>query len=450
MRAWLLSAALLLLPVGGVFAASPEDYRYYSELVPPEKVVTKQLNSVRLDDAVWTAISGLGDMRLYSAGGRELPFKSEQLFESGGTFRNEPVPCQVASFELEGRKAVILVRVGEKGKGAKVDSLTIRTSERDFEKRVTISGRDDGGWRELVRESPFFDRNPRIALRRVSFDFPTGCYRELRVEIDNYGEDYVSPLRRITEGETPENRKEEREVLFRELKIDGIDLGVKKRVEFSARAVEQSFIPEIRSVATDPETKCTVIEFDCRKIPLTRLELLTGSTNFSREATFETVDGTLKKNARLESLAIPGYSRSSTEIAFGGEQRFGLCRIVIRNGDNPPLETLTLKGYGPVYRLVTLAADIPAKLCYGGNGVAPGEYDLARTLSGIDTATLAFNEYRCGPQQETPGFRETVEEGGGLLSSKWLFPAAAVLLALVLVVFIARNLGLVEKSRDND
>ena len=123
---------------------------------------------------------------------------------------------------------------------------------------------------------------------------------------------------------------------------------------------------------------------------------------------------------------------------------------MIRNGDSPPLEKLTLKGYGPAYRLITLAADIPAKLCYGGNGVAPGEYDLGRTLSGIDTATLTFNEYQCGPQRETPGFREMTEEGGGFLSSKWLFPAAAVLLALVLVVFIARNLGLVEKSRDDD
>lgn len=441
---------LLLVFCSALQAASPEDYRFFTELVPPEKEVTKQLNSVRLNNAVWTAISGLGDMRLYSAAGRELPFKSEQLFESGSTLRSEPVPCQVISFKLEGRKAVIFVRVGRDGKGARVDSLTIRTNERDFEKRVTISGRDNVAWHELVRESPFFDRNPRIALRRVSFHFSAGCYRVLRIEIDNYGEDYVSPLRRITEGETPENRKEEREVLFRELKIDGIDLSVKKSVNVSACAVEQSFEPEIRSVANDPETKCTVIEFDCRWIPMTRLELLSSSTNFSREATFETVDGTLKKHARLESLSIPGYTRRTTAISFGGEQRLGLCRITIRNGDNPPLETLTLKGYGPVYRLVTLAADIPAKLCYGGNGVAPGDYDLGRTLSGINTATLKFNEYQCGPQLDTPDFRESEEENSWLFSSKWIFPAATVLLALVLIVFIVRNIGLVEKSRNDN
>ena len=183
---------------------------------------------------------------------------------------------------------------------------------------------------------------------------------------------------------------------------------------------------------------------------MTRLELLSSSTNFSREATFETVDGTLKKHARLESLSIPGYTRRTTAISFGGEQRLGLCRITIRNGDNPPLETLTLKGYGPVYRLVTLAADIPAKLCYGGNGVAPGDYDLGRTLSGINTATLKFNEYQCGPQLDTPDFRESEEENSWFFSSKWIFPAATVLLALVLIVFIVRNIGLVEKSRDDN
>ena len=122
---------LLLVFCSALQAASPEDYRFFTELVPPEKEVTKQLNSVRLNNAVWTAISGLGDMRLYSAAGRELPFKSEQLFESGSTLRSEPVPCQVISFKLEGRKAVIFVRVGRDGKGARVDSLTTGTNERD-------------------------------------------------------------------------------------------------------------------------------------------------------------------------------------------------------------------------------------------------------------------------------------------------------------------------------
>lgn len=441
--------ALLLLGAH-LLAAAPEDYRYFAELVPPGEAVANRLNSIQLDNAVWPVIAGVGDMRLYSQDGRELPFQAEPRVENGSALCSEQVPGTVVSFDLDGRKAVILVQVGKEGKGARVDSLTLRTAERNFEKRVSISGRDGGAWRLLVKETPFFDRNPRFALRRISFEFPAGFYRELKIEIDNYGEEYVSRLRRITEGEAPESRRQEREVLFRELKIDDVVLRVKNSVKFSGRPLEQTFIPEIRSISTDPETKSTIIEFDCRKIPLNRLKLLTADTNFSREAEFETSDGAVRKTVRLESLSIPGYSRRATDITFQGEPRFGRCRLTLRNSDSPPLEQLALKGYGPVYHLITLAPDIPAKLCYGGNGVAPGEYDLGRTLSGVNTALLQFNEYRCGSQQRNPDFRETAEGVSQLFTSKWIFPAVVVFLALVLALFIARNIRHVEKSRDDD
>lgn len=65
---------------------------------------------------------------------------------------------------------------------------------------------------------------------------------------------------------------------------------------------------------------------------------------------------------------------------------------------------LTLKGYDPAYRLITLSANVPFRLSYAGNGVAPEDYDLARTLSGVDTAAQAFNEYRSVPSQDNPDF----------------------------------------------
>ncbi|MBS1368919.1 MAG: hypothetical protein HPZ91_03080 [Lentisphaeria bacterium] len=439
-RLWLIG----LLLGGALFAADPEDYRFFMELSPPQVIAPKQLNSVRLNDAVLEEVAALDDLRLYSEDGRELPFKREQVFLRGSTVRSERVPSQVESFDLDGRKAVILVRAGEAGKGAQVDSLAIRTKEQNFEKRVSIYGRNGGDWRLLAENRPFFDRNPRFALRSISFGLPGGTYRELKIEIGNYGEDYVSPLRRVTTGDDPVNRKEERELLFRELKIDGIDLSRNVPVQFSSRPYEESHVPEIRSVSNDPETKSTTVVFDCRKIPAHRLELLTGSTNFSRSAVFETEDGSLRRAVQLESLSIPGFSRRSTGIPLDGERRLGVCRLTIQNGDNPPLVNLALKSYGPAYRLITLTADIPARLCYAGNGVAPGDYDLARTLSGVDTAVQAFNEYRPGPSQKNPDFRQSGAPAP--FGAKWLFPAAAVLLALALVAFIARNIGRVEKD----
>lgn len=452
MRKILLLLLIALSGAGTLFgASSPSDYRYFMELSPPAAIIETQLNSIPLNDAVWEKIASPDDMRLYTQDGREVPFLLQQRFISGEKVRYEAIPGVVKSFEQEENKAILLLQVGkDDGNGACVDALTIRTGEQNFEKQISIFARSiEGGdeWQLLVQDQPFFDRNPRFALRSVSFELPRGNYRELKIQIDNYREDYLSPLRRITESESGDGnaaaRQEERKILFRELKIDGVDLAQSVPVKFSKQPLEESRKLEILDITTNPAEKTTVIRFDCRNIPLTRLELASDTTNFSRRADFETEDGRIHYRAQLESVSIPKFSRHSARVDFAGEQRFGVCRLTIQNDDNPPLEKITLLGCKPVYHLVTLGTEIPDALYYAGNGVEPGDYDLARTLAGIDPAELAFNEFQPGVPQQNPHFNPSGSGGLGFDPER-VFSVVAVLLAVALIAFIFRNIRRVE------
>lgn len=440
-----LSAALFpaLFPALPLTAAEPEDFRYFEELVPPATISPERLNSVRLNADVLSAIASPDDLRLFSADGRELPFKREPVFTSRELFRSNPVRSRVESFDVESGRAVLVVEAGVPGEnGAVLNHVAIRTGEQNFEKRVSISGLDDISWRPLADHLPFFDRNPRFAIGRKEFSIPEGRYRKLRIEIDNYGEDYVSPLRKLTAGDDPAVRREEREVLFRELKIDGVELSRSVFDRVSVSPVLARYTPEIRSVVVDRGKKTTVIEFDCGNLPLASLTLTTQSTNFSRKAVLTEEDENYTRPCQFEDVSLPGFRWSAMSVPLDGGRRLGICRLTIRDGDNAPLEQPALTAEYPVYRLMTWPKDIPARLCFGGDGVPPGEYDLPATLASIDSARLGFNEFRAGIRKTNPDCRV-----GGFpdrLDLRWIFFCVIGILVLTLVIFIVRNFSKIE------
>lgn len=74
------------------------------------------MNSVRLNADVLSAIASPDDLRLFSADGRELPFKREPVFTSRELFRSNPVRSRVESFDVESGRAVLVVEVGVRGR----------------------------------------------------------------------------------------------------------------------------------------------------------------------------------------------------------------------------------------------------------------------------------------------------------------------------------------------
>ncbi len=156
-------------------------------------------------------------------------------------------------------------------------------------------------------------------------------------------------------------------------------------------------------VREDPRRKQTLVEFETRGEPLTRLTLATSQTNFSRAATLEVLRPGAGPSAwrivstqQLSRLAIGPLKKDELSMSFP-EQRGNRFRLVVTNGDSPPVAFTGLELQGPQYQLVFLAA--PGQrltLEYGRAGVQPADYDTAaidRALAdGIWPAPVALGD----------------------------------------------------------
>jgi len=438
----------ILFAVFAVVGAEESAFRYFRELTSPANVQEKQFNSVRLPGEVFSKIDSLDDMRLFSASGVELPFQREQVFVLRTEQRYIPEPSRAKSLSVKDNRAVILLEPIPPQKELRLDRITIRTGERDFEKRFSAFAIDAAGKEtQLLADEPFFDQTSRLAVSRKTFLLPkTAVCRELKLVIDNYGEEHVSPWRQIATSSRPENRSEAYGQLHRELKIDGVSLDRSREFRETVRPATAAYPVEVLSVTNDAKTKTTVIAFDGKRQPLNRLILRTPDVNWSREVLLEDPESGYTKRGRLQRLELPGLRPRTTALEFEGLRRLGAsCKLTVFNEDNPPLNQPQPEGVGPELRLVLLPAAIPARLCYGSAGLPPGQYEIGQMLNEVDPARRQYNEFRTGGEQPTPDYKPAVPEKK---FTRWgqVFFAILGVLILVLIVFIVFSMKKIEKD----
>lgn len=438
----------VLFTILSLAGAEENEFRYYRDLTPPADVQAKQFNSVRLPGEVFAKMDSLDDLRLFSASGVELPFQREQVFVLRTERRYVSEPSQVKSFSLKDNQAIILIDPVSPKKELRVDRITIRTSERDFEKRFSAFGTDAAGKEtELLAGEPFFDQSSRLAVSRKTFLLPkTAVCRELKLVIDNYGEAHVSPLRQIATDSNPENRHEAYSQLRRELKIDGVSLDQSREFRETVRPTTATYPVEVLSVTNDANSKTTVIAFDGKRQPLARLILRTPDVNWSREVLLEDPESGYAKRGRLQSLDLPGLLPRTTALEFEGLRRLGpSCKLTIFNEDNPPLNQPRPEGIGPEFRLVLLPGALPVRLCYASTGLPPGQYEIGQMLNEVDPARRQYNEFRTGGEQPTPNYKAAVPEKKFLRWNQVFFVVLGVLI-LVLITFIIFSMRKIEKD----
>lgn len=438
----------IVFTVLALAGAEENAFRYFRDVTSPADLQPKRFNSVRLPGEVFAKIDSLDDLRLFSASGVELPFQREQVFKLRTERRYVAEPSRVKSFTLKGNRAVIIVEPVPPQKELRVDRITIRTGEKDFEKRLFAFGTDAAGKEtELTADEPFFDQTSRLAVSRKTFPLskPAVC-RELRIVIDNYGEEHVSPLRRISTDNSPDRRREEYSQLHRELKIDGVDLEQSREFRETVHPELISCPVEILDTVNDAKSKSTVITFDGKRQPVTRLNLRTPDVNWSREVLFEDSESGYVKRARLQHLDLPGILDPRIAIEFDGLRRLGpSCKLTIFNEDNPPLNRPHPEGIGPEFRLVLLPGTLPTRLCYASAGLPPGQYDAGRVLNEIDPARRQYNEFRTGNEQPTPDYKATAPSKS-FVKGEWLFFGILGVLMLALIVFIVKSMRKIEND----
>jgi hypothetical protein len=204
------------------------------------------------------------------------------------------------------------------------------------------------------------------------------------------------------------------------------------------------------------DAKTSEIVVDTGRLPLNRLKLVSASRNYSRtvRVQVEGVENGVTRwqdvaEARVRDVDLPGFVQSELDIDFP-EQRAPRLRVIVANGDNPPLSGVRLRGFGPVYQVLLLAEPGRSyRLLYGGGNIERPAYDLEAVLTpvrqGLQPAACTL-----GTPRENPSYRPASAGMGTWLNSPTFLTGAIVLAALVLLVVLARSLKRMGGSLDGE
>ncbi|NLX97911.1 MAG: DUF3999 domain-containing protein [Rhodopirellula sp.] len=387
-RIWIAAAGLMLVSTS-CFGEDDAALRPFPLLKPIERAASGQeeILAVALDAEVYAAEEELTRLRVFDSENREIPCRLDKATENRRRDFREPCPSTVQSLvEHDDNRIEVVVRRDDKAPTA--DGIIFHTPLADFERRVSVFGSDDGdNWQPLVENAMIFDYSRYMDISNREVPLPKNSYRRLKAvvaEVTDLKESSLMELSRQFRGDEESGRTEQTTVLRRPLRIDRLELW---------HTVTRELVKQQKTVAwpiahfateIDSDQKQTIVHVRTRREPLTQLTLETGSVNFSRPARVQTpvergmtTEWVDVGRATVSVFRFRSFQRVELKIPFS-EQRSEEYRIVIDNGDSPPLKIKGVKAEGSEYRMLFFASpDCSYRLAYGSESAETPRYDTA-------------------------------------------------------------------------
>lgn len=396
-----LAAALAQTPL------TPANFRHRAELAGSFRAGT--LYQVPLPaEFLRASAAGLADVRLYGPDGSEVPYAIIPH-----RLPPDAVPActlKLVEYDQAGPEAKLTVEVPDGCPN--VAEITLDVSDRDFKKQVTVEAGDDRKTWQPVAEDMIYDFTTQVNLRRTTLRFPATGARYLRLT-----------LRDVPPGGDNTN-------LTLSLRSEGLDLSFNR-----ARGKKLS-IQGLRAVAAPDSGQQTLYD----------RQVFTGLTpeRGERGSTVIVLTAGLPADSMMFDIANPAYCRTvavsgsdsgrddsyawlkSDRIhAFPGAERdetqnrlelsadvTPFYKIVIENGDNPPLDvrSVTLEWARRDLYFVAPAAGAGYALYTGQPRAArpfydTGEFVNARNWFTRDASPAALGPVRANDRYE-PGLAE--------------------------------------------
>ena len=134
------------------------------------------------------------NMRIFDSRGNEIPFLVRVAKHTKSVVTEHAVPMATISFEKQPDNRIEIV-LECKSNDVSPSVVVVMTSQKNYEKQVTVSGsKDCAVWEVLSLNSPIFDYSRYIDLRNDRIEMKPSSYRFYKVEIGNFSESYKSPL----------------------------------------------------------------------------------------------------------------------------------------------------------------------------------------------------------------------------------------------------------------
>ena len=453
-------------------AVEPADFPFYKDISLPQ-AHPELVSTFNIDAEMYQTLENMNGFRIYSPDGTSCPFLCDwaMAVDSGKPVRRD-VEATIERFEtLSDGSVRITVSVADGDRSelvpspdtAPVTGLRIRTSAKDFDKKVKVYTPDHGN-DKLVAEGAFLDYSSRIDLRNDYIAFPEAVGANVFVVvIENYTETKDSPLSRVVQGDT--NIVEQYKVR-EEPKITGISLTRISR-NFELDKV-RSEIP-VAILSRELRGQTTIVKFSNGFAPLGELKIRSSDAFFSRQYRLYDDSGTLVRYGAVRWLECGSYRTSESDCVIDVlDKRSKSWTLELDNGDNGELKDIKLTASGPVHQVRFLSKTpiydtetveksdgrlFPSyRVYYGAVDLPEPENPFADMIQSSQTAARGSGtgkEYKpdctLSPQQSNPAFR--TPSG---LSRNWgvvyrILMAAAALAVLVILIVSVKG---VEKIKE--
>jgi len=405
------AVGVLWLFVATCAAAETEEFRFHKD-IDRGAIDKESMVAAAFDGDVYNATrDGFPDLRILDDQNRPTPYLIEKVVETRTHAVRRTCPSRVLSLREETDGLKLTVELGKDAPAA--DGLSIVTPLTDYERRVRVFGSTDGMvWTPLIDGGRIFDYSRYIDIANREIKLPKNSYRRFLVAIDGLADTEDSLLRELIRRERNgvETERIEKTVLRkRPFRMDRVELWCNQQEPLSERDKTVEYPVVLSHTAEKLAEKTTVVYFRSRREPLAELTLEATDRNFSRPVHLQVQEAKGVRaewidiaEGRIRLLELGNYRDAAMRIAFPGRQEKEY-RIVIDNGDSPPIKITGAGGRGVVYQAVFLAS--PGRryrLVYGSDDARPPHYDAASVLAPLRAEGQRPIEAKLGVEVSNP------------------------------------------------
>ena len=384
---------------------------------------------------------------------RELPSHYPDATITG--FETLPDGSVRISASLDAQTAQRFSDLGD----AQVIGLRIRTSAKDFDKKVRVF---DGTGETLIAEGAFLDYSSRVNLRNDTIKFPVPMpvkESSFVIVMDNYTEIKDSPRFRVVEGD---NNILEQEKYRESPKIDGIVLQVGGKGPIGARRTVSS---PVTILSREKKGNTTVVKFSNGSAWLDSITVDSSDIFFSRpyrlyDDSGKNVGEPHQARATVRKMDTAAFHTSPSDrvipVFHSSTYRSKVWTLELDNGEYNELKDLVITATEPVNQIRFLS--VPAasvepdasrsgyRVYYGGKAPyvdAPPEFrEAAASLNHLKDPVRA--DSTLSEQKPNPHYKEksdTVRDWGVVYK---IIMAAAALAVFVILLFSVKKIDKVE------
>lgn len=439
-----MAAAMVCAPLLPAHSIEPDAFSLVRD-VSGNVAMTEKVGAVAVDEEMFAVLDrDYANLRIVDDRNQEVPYTWRWRMVSRTNTVETSRPATVIDLKQLPDNSVEIV-VESKTPDQAVAAIVIATRLTNYEKQVTVWGSyTNGDWALLAEKKTIFDCTRYVDLRNNKIAIPATRNRFFKLLVSNVSEvresAVVKIIRETRRGEEV-GQTEQLITTKEDFRVDDITLLYAQKTIITSGRAAGSYVAKNFSVRNDDKTRETVVSFDTSRVPLSSIDLATGSANFVRRVALEACDGSaaggewrLLGGASISLVDIGDVHQTNLTVRVDPSQRFEHYRLRISNQDSPPISVTGVNLKGDVKDMLFLPErDRTYRIFYGGTGHSLPSYDVAQVI-GDSTRAVGL---AVGVARPNAGYVEGKHKSSRL-SGKQVLIAGVVLMVCVLAWVITR------------